>query len=169
MPFGHRTSLSMRRFAQSYLAMNILVRSFVAIVFSFGALEAKSCTCPEISVAELAENADYVFHAFAHSANVVRQSDGKIWLEVGVKEVVPVTGGAPEFQYVKTPATSAECGQSITVPEFYWFFTNTEGIFFSCGGTSPTFPIKDGYLKFHAAIQERLIELRKARHPLDEF
>lgn len=113
-----------------------------AILFSICALfglvprPVEACTCSASTVEEGLETSEYVFFAFVHRAEAEQSGRGK-WLRLSLSQVVPFKGGKPPFATLRTPLRPGACGMQATVPEYYWFFTDSNGTFTSCSPTSP--------------------------------
>ena len=121
--------------------------------------DALACSCSQTTLEEKIRAADYVFMAWTTSAVVSEQGPNQGWMIVRFKDHILYKGTTLPFESVRTPSESAMCGSSVTVPSIYWFFTNSQGEFYSCSGTQPmTTP--DGY-ELSGRVSDKVLELKR--------
>jgi hypothetical protein len=110
-------------------------RSMRIAVFAVLALSAApvfACGCRFGPAKDALDKSSHAFLADVVSA-VPDNRDGD-WMVFGIADAIVRKGGPLPFDSVRTPAGSAACGASLLVPGKYWFFTDEDGRFFSCGG-----------------------------------
>lgn len=110
---------------------------FFLVALCSAASHVDACTCRKDTPKEGLVNADLVFMAEVHGANVFGSPD-KILTSVDF-ELISVKKGERTTipKRLMTSNWSGHCGMKVSVPERYWFFTDKDGYFDGCTATAP--------------------------------
>ncbi len=118
-----------------------------------------ACSCEQQTVDDAVRSAASVFLGETIAANVVETEEGRMVLEVTVKDIVYLKGQGDEVRRIYSPASSAACGRSVSVPRSMWFFISEDGEFTKC---DPNMLSTDrSSFPLFLLVKDRFIEMKK--------